>query len=193
MYISTGNRKLEKSSRLFLIWNIPAEASCPGSTPLCRKYCYAKKAERLYRGVRKCREENMAASRRPNFVSEIISLIEKIGPRPYFRIHESGDFYDQRYLNAWADIARQFPDTIFLAYTQSFHLEFLNIPENMVIRYSVWPDTDISLLPDGPLAFVGDSRFLMPDRYDKAVQCSKKCADCLFCWNSRLDVRFAIH
>lgn len=193
MYLSRGNRKLEKASRLFLIWNLPAVESCPGATPTCRRYCYARKAERMYRNVLECRKRNMAASRRPDFVSGIVALIEKAGPRPYFRVHESGDFYSQEYLDAWFAVARAFPETKFLAYTQSFHLDFRGCPPNFVIRFSVWPDTDYTKVPCGPLAFIGDSRHHDPARFDAAVPCRGKCASCLLCWERSGDVRFKIH
>jgi len=38
------------------------------------------------------------------------------------RIHESGDFYSGKYLDAWMDVARQMPDTHFYAYTKSIPL-----------------------------------------------------------------------
>jgi hypothetical protein len=38
------------------------------------------------------------------------------------RIHESGDFYSGKYLEAWMEVARQMPDIHFYAYTKSIPL-----------------------------------------------------------------------
>lgn len=196
MYVSEGNRKLEGG--LFLIWNLPSEVTCPGSTPLCRRRCYAKKAERLHRGVLQCRYRNLEESRRKDFAERLVREIRKKlekRPRRLFRIHEAGDFYSQGYLNSWFEVAACFPDVRFLAYTTSFHLDFSRKPPNMQIIWSVWSDTDVGKIPPGPRSFVGNSRHLDPDRFDRAFLCTGKCADCQFCWyaDELGDVRFRIH
>lgn len=57
------------------------------------------------------------------------------------RIHESGDFYSQEYLNAWYTLARTFPAITFYAYTKSFHLDFAGRPANMRLIASYDPDS----------------------------------------------------
>ncbi len=193
MYISTGNRKLQKE---FLIWNLPSEVTCPGATELCKRRCYAKKAERIYKGVLTSRYRNLEDSRRPDFADKMAEAVDRLAKklsRRLFRVHEAGDFYDQGYLDKWFEIARRLPHVRFLAYTQSFGLNFVNCPQNFQIIWSVWPDTDISRVPPGPRSFIGDSRFLDPERFDKAFICAGKCAGCRYCWFPRGDVRFRIH
>ena len=53
MLLQKGNRKLPKTT---LIFNLPAIESCPASTEECRKWCYARKAERQYPVVKKYRD-----------------------------------------------------------------------------------------------------------------------------------------
>lgn len=57
------------------------------------------------------------------------------------RIHVGGDFFNEAYMLAWADIARQYPNILFYAYTKSLPYwvrnkkEFSNI-ENFVLTAS---------------------------------------------------------
>ena len=124
-----GNRKLKNSNKIrFIIWNLPAEKTCPFSTENCRKSCYAKKAERLYPQCLASREKNFADSLKSDFVENMIYTIEtELATAKYknkhvvFRIHESGDFYNLEYMAKWVAIAEHFlnnPQITFLAYTK---------------------------------------------------------------------------
>jgi hypothetical protein len=47
-------------------------------------------------------------------------ILESLLPgTPVVRIHTGGDFYSQRYFDAWLEVARQRPRTIFYFYTKS--------------------------------------------------------------------------
>lgn len=153
IYISEGNRKLGRNdNEYFLIWNLPAVTTCPYRTQQCESLCYAKKAERMYPQVLPCRERNLAESRKASFCDDMIESIKAMinkrknkGKQAYFRIHESGDFYNQEYVNKWIYIASQIPEVQFMAYTKSVkYFEHImdRIPDNMVIRFSLWEDTD---------------------------------------------------
>lgn len=195
MYISKGNIKL--SGNQFLIWNLPAQKTCPGCTKTCTSKCYAKKAERLYRGVLACREQNLTDSKQEIFVSSLISEIQRMTKRKsykYFRIHESGDFYSQEYLDKWFEICRAFPDIRFLAFTKSFSLDFSQKPDNLQVIYSIWNDTKADNIPsNGLYSYAGDCTAIAGERYEKAFECAGHCDKCQFCWNPTGDVRFHIH
>lgn len=153
IYLSTGNRKLQGSKAVkFLIFNLPAIKTCPYATEHCKKLCYASKAERLYKGVLPCREQNLAESKKSSFVLDMYSIIfgyinkpsYKAAEKIYFRIHESGDFYSQEYFDKWVDIAKAFPVVTFLAYTKSVKYVMnteKRIPDNLIVRFSLWDDT----------------------------------------------------
>jgi hypothetical protein len=49
------------------------------------------------------------------------------------RVHESGDFYNQEYLDKWFVVAQGYPDLTFYAYTKSFQLDFSKKPDNFVL------------------------------------------------------------
>ena len=151
-----GNLKLKNNNETrFMIWNIPAVVTCPYRTAMCEKYCYARKAERMYPTCSEARERNFAITRMYNFAERMIYTIETeltskkfAGKKVVFRIHESGDFYNRAYTNAWIQIARHFEgneNIVFLAYTKSIQwfieIGLEMVPSNMVVRSSIWADT----------------------------------------------------
>ena len=131
--LSNGNKKLKGNDRVsFLIWNLPAVVTCPHRTALCEKYCYAKKAENQYPECTPCRKRHFEMSRRADFVARMIYTIQVELDRPknktrkvVFRIHESGDFYNARYLEKWIDVFSYFgfrssKKIVFCFYTKCF-------------------------------------------------------------------------
>ena len=57
----------------------------------------------------------------------------------YFRIHESGDFFSQKYFDAWLEYTKTHPDTIFYGFTTSlkFWVNRLNeMPSNFRLTAS---------------------------------------------------------
>lgn len=151
-----GNLKLKNNEKTrFMIWNIPAVITCPFRTEMCEKYCYARKAERMYPTCNDARQRNFAITRMHNFAERMIYTIETeltskkfAGKKVVFRIHESGDFYNRAYTNAWLTIARHFEENenvVFLAYTKSIQwfieIGLEMVPSNFVIRSSIWADT----------------------------------------------------
>ena len=150
--LSLGNKKLVgDENNAFLIWNLPALITCINSTLACRTSCYAMKAQRLYPSVRKSRDANLEDCKQPEFVNQMIDTINYyiakkavLGKTVYFRIHESGDFFQISYMEDWYRICKEFPEVHFTAYTKSVSLvkaSSMEIPSNLVIRFSVWDDT----------------------------------------------------
>jgi hypothetical protein len=160
MSLSSGNLKLVNNNNVaFLVWNLPAIVTCPFATAMCRcdhaGGCYAAKSEKGPRAksVLNSRYNNLNASLPPEFIPAMIEHIENIittrkaykaVKKIVVRIHESGDFYSQAYFDKWVSIAEHFQNNkklVFVAYTKS--VDFVhNIPANMVIRYSIWDDTE---------------------------------------------------
>lgn len=117
---SKGNRKLPKDTA---IWNLPHRITCPGATKECLTYCYAKKAESgLYPQVLPFRYNNLRLSKRENFAELVINKLKRMRVLNAVRIHESGDFYNQKYLDKWTQVAKAMPHIQFTFYTKSFHL-----------------------------------------------------------------------
>lgn len=150
-----GNKKLMNNDRVrWIIWNLPAITTCPFSTDHCKKACYARKAERVYPNVIKSREKNYNDSLKDDFVARMIATILYYRQSKAFknkliivRIHESGDFYSEKYALAWVEIINYFRDdsTIkFMCYTKSLpYFENVDISsmKNFSFIASVWDDT----------------------------------------------------
>jgi len=131
-YMSRGNHKLSKEQ---LIWNLPRGKTCPGAGD-CLKWCYEIKTERIYRNARLSRERNLLFSKSDMFMSTLIEYLRK-SKKKIVRIHSSGDFYSQVYLDKWKAIARTLKDTTFYAFTKSFHLDlYSNLSSNFIILQS---------------------------------------------------------
>lgn len=101
--LGKGNHKLSKD---ILIWNLPSGKTCPGSGE-CSKYCYAKKAERQYPGVRASRDHNLKLCQEKDFIDAMVTHLSA-RKESICRIHESGDFYSKEYFNKWKEIAWYF-------------------------------------------------------------------------------------
>lgn len=190
-----GNKKMT-----IPLFNIPAVSTCSGSTEFCRKYCYAKSSEELFPSVKAKRARNLIASKASDFVSRVISELQGVKFIPYVRIHESGDFYSQEYLEKWYEICKAFPERKFLAFTKCFKLDFSKKPDNLNLYYSAWSDTNQETIPAG-----GNRAYTVitykwfeklgyePLNTGTAVKCKGFCDDCLVCFEKKSDVYFPIH
>lgn len=198
--LSTGNKKLKNNDKVrFLIWNLPSQITCPYSTDLCRKYYYAKKAERLYKGALASRMDNYNESLKADFEWDMCATIAReVMRKPYqgkqilFRIHESGDFYSKEYAEKWLNIARSFPNIKFLAYTKSIpFFDGLTLPDNFTLRASIWADTDSGQI-EAIVANNYPTYTAVPkDEYatlapSMRCDCAIGCGDCKKCWNKNI-------
>lgn len=110
--IQKGNSKLVD----MIMFNLPASKEVCGR--LCNS-CYAHREQQRYPTVLPARTMRLEATRQLDFVSRIKSEINSLKTKPkYFRIHASGDFYDQPYINKWVSIIQSFPNIVFYAYTK---------------------------------------------------------------------------
>ena len=202
--VSRRNKKLVPNKRTaFVIFNLPAVVTCPNATPLCLKYCYARKAETAYPTVLPARIRNYNDSLAADFVPRMVFTI--LSARKYskadtllVRIHESGDFYSKEYAEKWMEIARQLKGekVKFIAYTKSFaFFDGVTLPDNFFLRASVWADTPASDLEiiarNGWTIYTAVEKFQTGDAFTRC-RCAD-CASCGFCWSKRADIRCEIH
>lgn len=200
-HMTFGNTKMS-----IPLFSLPPLEYCPGRTALCSKYCYGLKPQRRFKNTRNKRARNFELSLTDKFVETIVNEIE--GQLiPYVRIHESGDYYNQEYLDKWIMIAKMLPDVKFVSFTKSFHLDFSKAPKNFIVILSIWADTNVSELPDNirhlRKAYTLMSRKHMKGKYTdpriyfdngfKAKQCKGFCDTCMICFNTQNDVYFDIH
>lgn len=194
--LQIGNMKLPKSTAIF---NLPSGMSCPGQTDLCKKICYAKKAERMYPQTLPYRLRMYELSLRKDFVSIMREEIKRVTQAnkkvkiTTIRVHESGDFYSQAYVNKWLEISMEFTGIKFYAYTKSFFLDFSKRPSNFVIKLSLDPTSDSSAL-----GTVGDfDGVTWISNTGKDIEefktCGGSCNTCSICWETKLNVEFKKH
>ena len=152
--IGNGNKKLQPDKEVkYMVFNLPARMTCPYKTEMCSKSCYAVKAEKAYPATLPARMRNFRLSRSEMFVPYMVKAIHVIANKKtyknakhiFFRIHESGDFYNKKYVSDWLEImnaCKDIKNLQFIAYTKSVRF-FTNaeIPENFTLRYSIWADT----------------------------------------------------
>lgn len=95
--------------------------------------CFAANQELQYDAVRANRWHNydlLESAYRDNGIEGQVDLIirslefhfDNVKKTKEVRIHESGDFYNGKYLDAWMNVAKKMPDVHFYAYTKSIPL-----------------------------------------------------------------------
>lgn len=82
--------------------------------------CYSAMMEAMYPNVRRQREHNTNLLKGKTF-DQMVELLSNSLPMhaSHIRVHIGGDFFNQTYFDAWMEIARRFPKTIFYSYTKS--------------------------------------------------------------------------
>jgi hypothetical protein len=101
----------------------------------------------------------------------------------YVRIHESGDFYNQEYLDHWKWIAILNPRKKFYAYTKSFHLKFghNHLIPNLRIIQSYGSKWDHLIDPDKP-TFKAMPKWVIPNKHEFLCPgggCGDTCTACM--------------
>ena len=142
-HTSTITKISNKSKNAF---SLPAgpKYSCPGATDAC-KDCYAMKGRHYFSNVQQAFGGNwklLSRLKRNRASKKVIRLLQDAVPKhaKVFRIHESGDWYSQEYVDAWTAVIRSRPDVKFWAYTRSFHLNFQKIVR--LKNFALWASTD---------------------------------------------------
>ena len=195
IYVSQGNLRMD-----FPTFSLPSHITCPKSTPDCRKFCYAAKAERMYANVRESRKNNLEETMKDTFEKDMIELILD-SKAEFFRIHESGEFYNQNYLDKWLRICSFLEGTTFLVYTTRWDLDWSKRPDNLIVYWSVWGDS-VDPPEYGLKAYVFDRKgrisvvlppagtHLCTKGHKDGV---KKCNDCMVCYVGSSSVVFELH
>ena len=180
--IASGNNKLGKNC---VNWNLPPILSCMTKAP-CAKDCYALQFFKQYPNVRKAYLSNLSAVQ--SNLDETFKHLQyhlSVTKTEYVRIHASGDFISQAYLDKWIDTARMFPELKFLAFTKRYNFDYSATPDNLKIVFSAWPGLP---LPDSlPVGVSGYAYMLDKHNIDdriphNAVQCAGNCVNCHMCW-----------
>jgi len=155
---------------------------CPNAGA-CAKFCYARNGTYLFPKVRGKHLSNLELTFTDAFQDEMVRELDHKRMRPrnvpreipglpsvehlsYWtrwwieaggqavRIHDSGDFYSEAYFRTWINIAWEFPDILFYAYTKEVELTQRLMsepglwPSNFLICFSMGGKQDHLLDPD---------------------------------------------
>ena len=171
--IQKGNAKLGTKMYMF---NLPATREVCGR--VCNG-CYAVKEQTRFPAVTKARQQRYEAALQPDFASRVKSELSALKTKPsYFRVHASGEFFSQIYVNDWHRIASAFPDITFFAYTKrkkNFNFENLEALPNFILIDSFhFGGLNYSTLDKAPT-----NAFICPDQKGATdVQCGTTCTWC---------------
>ena len=113
------------------------------------------------------------------------------------RPHDSGDFFDQNYVNQWRRIARRCPETTFYCYTKSLHLDLgalSRLPNVTLIRsfggkYDSRIKTrrdDYARVDEVSQKTIQPGEYVCPEVRTSGKKTKKYCAyNCTYCLSSR--------
>lgn len=148
-------------------FGIPALRSADGFSTCpqagrCAAICYARQNKYEMPVVRRAREINLEFIRTRGMEAFVEAACEDLSRRrsvSYVRMHDSGDFWSQEYLDAWYEIARRNETKTFAAYTTSFHLDlWTRLPGNFRMVQSEGGKMDDRIDRMRPVARVFENR-----------------------------------
>ena len=132
LYISP-KRLVKGNTKLYniLIFDLPAVKSCLNCSS-CASSCYAVKAQRQYVDTRIFRDTNLHLFlHNKELLFDLI--VEQLSNTKVttVRLHSSGDFFSQSYIDMWDKIIGMFPNIKFYSYTKVEKLlDFSNIEKH---------------------------------------------------------------
>ena len=176
LFISKGNNKLGKIPNI----SLPPVITCINSF-YCKQDCYAL---RIYirTPIAKQRWDENYKLLKNNIIKYFLDLADYLHDNKpeYFRYHVAGDIINNNYFALMLSIADLNPNTKFLAFTKNFNLNFSDIPDNLSIILSIFPNMPIPKI-DLPKAWMQDgTENRIPS---DAIICKKKCDSCGKCWH----------
>tara|TARA_R110002110_G_scaffold229893_2_gene445482 strand:+ start:412 stop:1248 length:837 start_codon:yes stop_codon:yes gene_type:complete len=119
------------------------EAICIGAAA-CLALCYAMQGSFTWASTQIPRVVNHQLLERlqgryriAGMIHALDRMIKRLGPSyGLVRLHDSGDFYSQTYIDAWMQVIRMNPTIWFYLYTKSHHLLPDDLPENLSVTKS---------------------------------------------------------
>jgi hypothetical protein len=109
-----GNTKLGSAIH---IWSLPAIVTCPGSTELCRHWCYATSGRFRLESVKERLEWCYEQSLREDWVSRMVRELRRKGAI-VVRVHVAGDFYSRAYAEKWLEVMHACPKVRYYWYSR---------------------------------------------------------------------------
>jgi len=138
-------------------FTLPAGHTCPGAKdclsradrvtgkikdgPDTEFRCFAASAEAVYPSLRNMVWHNfeLIKDALKNGVDDLANLICESLPKKFdvLRVHVGGDYFSEKYLQAWIEVAKRNPDKVFYSYSKSLHfMKKYALPSNLVLTAS---------------------------------------------------------
>lgn len=194
-------------------FSLPARTTCPGkldSDPddVCF-WCYAA-GRGNYRWTNTMRAQMArylwtidcmkTEAGRDHWVETMVAKIRKTEKSGYFRLHDSGDFFNFKYVEMWTRVCRALPDIEFWSPTKSWW----NVPPKFAAalrELAALPNVIIhpsGLKVDGPAPVVpglsAGSRVATDDTFTCPASLQDgKCLGCRKCWEKDWVTAFKLH
>jgi hypothetical protein len=225
--VTNAVSKNGKTPAIANTFGLPAgkQYSCPGATSICESVCYAGKLEKVYKGVREALLHNWNLLKDSSY-NQMVSLLDEMiidfkkdcdkkSADKLFRIHWDGDFFNDTYTIAWAEIVRRHPDVQFWVYTRVKNAaEMLKGYKNLSLYFSTDDENkeiarDLKTNHGIRLAYLGKtfalSETVMKDLTGKVgAKCPENakriplisssgsaCVTCGLCVYNKADIRFS--
>ena len=124
------------------ILNLPPIKTCTNCST-CASSCYAN-FRYQYPSVKKRWDNNLIETKKSSFVEKATIELKYLGSN-IVRYHESGDFYNDNYINKCYKLAKACPSVMFFGYTKNKNALKLNKLSNVNVIYS-FIDSEIGLI-----------------------------------------------
>lgn len=191
-------------------FGLPAHKACPREAGTICDSCYASKGCYVWNSSKECQNARFVwtrdSMRTPEGIAAwVATMTHAIRKQEYFRIHDSGDFFNPTYAAAWLQVCKALPQVKFWAPTRAWQAgksnpgqlpvfdplmntlrELAKLP-NVTVRPSALDFGDdapqVAGLHAGSTADMADET--------KAYQCPAKrlydghCGPCRTCWDSK--------
>jgi hypothetical protein len=189
-------------------FGLPAHRACPRKKGTICDSCYASKGCYSWKGPKHAQQVRFEWTRDcmktdAGMLLWVSVMIQALVGETYFRIHDSGDFFNPRYAKAWVMVCKALPATKFWAPTRAWQggvmgpLPVFDPLLNTLRELAALPNVTVrpSALDFGDLAPVvpglhAGSTAGMSDA-SKAYQCPAKakydghCGPCRHCWDNK--------
>lgn len=200
--LEAGNKKTgikSSNGQTAMVWNLPPVITCPGADE-CKNYCYnADTRIDVFPIERWCCNLYWVIEKKEELILRLNEQIKKT-MNPIIRLHSSGDFFSNEYIELWERVITQNPLALFWGYTRSWRipellerLEKLRTIPNIQLIASLEGDDKP---PRGwRFCIVGDEpcrkdMFNCPEQYINGPNC----LDCGICFhNVKNNVYFVKH
>lgn len=183
-----GNNKIGES--IYTFSRLPRRdgGTCPGSTPWCERFCYAQHVDGLVRDVWRINTQREIP---PEIPADCRLL----------RLHVSGDFTTELYIERWRDRLLERPDVRMWTYTRSWRIpRLLQYLERLrtLPNVQVFASMDESTLELPPIGW--RVAWIKGDPLQRGYVCPEEtgrkrdCESCRFCFlGTKGDVVFLRH